>query len=173
MPALIPGTCSRPTNIYLPNWVRGQPAALDVTVISTLQQQTLEGAATTQGHVLSVGKERKMAAHFEACRSVGVVFIPLVVESLGCWDGEAADTIRAIGRLQGHRLGIPPAESICHLFQRLAISLWKGNAALWIRRLPIHDPRRWTESFDFACSCMYINSYIIIKLQLLMSKTRD
>ena len=55
--ALIPGTCNRPADIYVPNWIRGQPAALDITVISTLQQQTLEGAATTQVHALSVGKE--------------------------------------------------------------------------------------------------------------------
>ena len=83
VPALIPGTRSRPPDVYLPNWKRGQPTALDVTVISTLQQLTLEGAMTSQGHALSVGKERKMVAHAEACRAVGVTFIPLVVESLG------------------------------------------------------------------------------------------
>ena len=38
--------------------------------------------------------------------------------------------------LQGQRLGISPPESTNHLFQRLAISLWWGNAALWIRRQP-------------------------------------
>ena len=81
-----------------------------------------------------------MAAHFEACRSVGVVFIPLVVESLGGWDRDAADTIRPTGHLQGQCLGIPPAESIHHLFQTLAISLWKGNAALRIRHLPTRSP---------------------------------
>ena len=37
VPSLIPGTLSRPADIFLPNWQRGQPAALDVTVISTLQ----------------------------------------------------------------------------------------------------------------------------------------
>ena len=140
VPALIPGTSSRPADVYLPNWRRGQPAALDVTVISTLQQLTLEGAASTQGHALSVGKERKMTAHSEACRSVGVIFLPLVVESLGGWDGEAADIIRAIGRLQGQRLGIPHAEATRHFFQRLAVSLWRGNAALWIGRLPTRSP---------------------------------
>ena len=111
-----------------------------ICVISTLQQLTLEGAASTQGHALSVGKERKMTAHSEACRSVGVIFLPLVVESLGGWDGEAADIIRAIGRLQGQRLGIPPAEATRHFFQRLAVSLWRGNAALWIGRLPTRSP---------------------------------
>ena len=33
---------SRPADIFLPNWERGRPAALDVSVISTLQQLTLK-----------------------------------------------------------------------------------------------------------------------------------
>ena len=57
VPSLIPGTSSRPADVYLPNWMRGQPAALDVHVISTLQQLTLKEAAVTQGHALSVGEE--------------------------------------------------------------------------------------------------------------------
>ena len=122
---------------YLPNWVRGQPAALDVTVISTLQQQTLLGAASVPGHALQVGEDRKMAAHADACRAVGVVFVPLVMETLGGWCDEAIRTIRWIGRQQGQRLGIPPAESTRQLFQCLAILLWRGNATLWIRRQPI------------------------------------
>ena len=48
VPSLILGTLSRPADIFLPNWQRGQPAALDVTVISTLQQSTLLGAASTR-----------------------------------------------------------------------------------------------------------------------------
>ena len=30
VPSLIPGTRSRPADIFLPNWCRGRPAALDV-----------------------------------------------------------------------------------------------------------------------------------------------
>ena len=71
VPSLVPGTSSRPADVYLPNWCRGRPAALDVTVISTLQSLTLAGAASTQGHALRVGEERKMAAHNEVCWSVG------------------------------------------------------------------------------------------------------
>ena len=33
VPSLIPGSQSRPANVYLPNWHRGCPAALDITVI--------------------------------------------------------------------------------------------------------------------------------------------
>jgi hypothetical protein len=133
VPSLIPGSSSRPADVYLPNWKRGQPAAMDVTVISTLQQLTVAGASTT----LSVGETRKVSAHADACRAVGVSFIPLVVESIGGWSKQALDTIKSIGRLQGQRLGIPPAESTTHLFQRLSICLWRGNATLWIPRLPI------------------------------------
>ena len=89
---------------------------------------------------LVVGAERKLAAHAVACRAAGTAFVPLVVESLGGWSNEAADTITKIGRLQGQRLGVPPAESIRHLFQRCAIALWRGNASMWIRRLPAHPP---------------------------------
>ena len=87
-PSVIPGSSSRPADVYLPNWKRGQPAALDSHVISTMQQQTLVGASTTPGHAL------------------------------------------------GQRLGIPPPETTCHLFQRLSISLRRGNASLWVRRQP-------------------------------------
>ena len=137
VPSLIPGSSSRPADVYFPCWKRGQPAALDVSVISTLQQLTVNGASINQGHALSVGEERKLAAHAAPCRSVGVTFIPLIVESLGGWSPRAVDVIKNIGRLQGQRLGTPPADSTTHLFQRLAICLWRGNASLWVRRIPI------------------------------------
>ena len=113
VPSLIPGTLSHPANIFLPIWQRGQPAALDVTVISTLQQCIVEGAAVTLGYALAVREERKRVAHATPCHAVGVNFIPLVMESLGGWSEEAATTISRIGFLLGQRLGLP---------------LWKKNA---------------------------------------------
>ena len=124
VPSLIPDSSNRPADIYLPNWKRGQPAALDVTVISTMQQLTRQGASNTPGYALEIGEGRKMAAHAEECREIGISFVPLVVETLGGWCEGAVHTIRDIGKLQGLRLGISPAESTRHLFQHLAISLW-------------------------------------------------
>ena len=96
----------------------------------------LAGASTTPGYALRMGEERKMIAHAGVCRAADLTFIPLVVESLGGWTEEVIQTIKSIGRLQGQRLGIPPPDTMRHLFQRLAISLWKGNASLWVRRQP-------------------------------------
>ena len=140
VPSLVPGTQCRPADIYLPCWKRGRPAALDITVISTLQQSTIRGAAENQGHALLVAEERKFAAHGLACQAIGISFIPLAIESLGGLSVTASDTISSIGRLMGQRLGIPPADSTRHLFQRMAICLWRGNATAWINRSPSLSP---------------------------------
>ena len=135
-PSLIPGCRNRPADVFLPHWDRGLPTALDVSVISTLQQRTVRGAAENQGYALSICEERKMATHAASCREVGISFIPLAVESLGGWSDLAAKTISRIGRLLGQRLGIPPSITSRQLFQRCSVSLWRGNAALWLHRFP-------------------------------------
>ena len=81
----------------------------------------------------SEGGEEESHPCQNTCREVGVIFIPLVVEALGGWSEEAITTIKTIGRLQGQCLSIPPPESTHHLFQRLAISLWRG---MWLKRKP-------------------------------------
>ena len=52
---------------------------------------------------------------------MGVLFVPLVVESMGGWSDEAIHTIGSISHLQEQRLGIPlseyttPLKAIGHL----------------------------------------------------------
>ena len=84
-----------------------------------------------------------MVAHNAEYRGVGVSFVPLAVESLGGWSQEAALQISRIGRLVGQRLGTTPAEAVSHLFQRLSICLWRGNATMWARHFPSHSA--WTD----------------------------
>ena len=48
------------------------PAALDVTVISTLQQLTVDGAASAQGYVLMIGENRKLAGHSQDCHAASI-----------------------------------------------------------------------------------------------------
>ena len=66
--------------------------------------------------------------------------IPLVVETLKGWSQEAVETIKLIGRLQWQRLGLPTSETTAHLFQRLAIQLWRGNACMWAMHAPVMAP---------------------------------
>ena len=140
VPSIIPYSSSRPADIYLPFWSGGRPAAMDVTVISPLQKSTITASFSSQGAALMVAETRKNAAHLSNCRSAGVSFLPLAVKTLGCWSRDAVSTIRSIGHLQALRLGLDPGETISHLFQRLSVALWRGNAQMWCSRFPIPPP---------------------------------
>ena len=140
-PGIIPNSSAHPADILLPNWSRGRQAALDVSVISPLQQLTLSEAAVTPGHALQVCVRRKLTANLPACRAAGVGFVPVVVEVLGGWSPEASSTIRRIGDALGQRTNPScPSQTMKHLFGRLAIALWRGNATLWLRRAPALHP---------------------------------
>ena len=143
-PNLISDSLSRPADIYLPTWSRGRPAALDVHVISPLQQQTLGEAAFSPGHALLVGVQRKLSSHLFNCRSVGLEFLPLVFETLGGLTEDSISTLRSLGRSIALRTG-PQDASTCskQLFHRAAIALWQGNAGLWLHRQPSLPPQ-WT-----------------------------
>ena len=160
--SLIPSSQNRSADVYLPSWKGGHPAALDVTVISTMQQATIQGAAISHGYALLVGEERKMAAHADTCQAVGVSFIPLVVETLGGMSGSCVSTLACLGRLLGQRLGIPPVDSIRHLFQRCAISLMtmEGECSPMDTTLPNSCPFcGWdllTCLFCLVCICVSV-----------------
>ena len=136
--SLIPCSLSRPADVYLFSSLRCN------CYIDHATSYHPRGCYLPRS--LLVGEERKLAAHADACRAVGVSFIPIVVETLGGMSASSVSTLDCLGRLLGQRLGIPPADSIRLLFQRCAISLWRGNAALWIRRIPTLAP-----SVDGVC----------------------
>ena len=140
VPYLLPSSSARPADIYLPLWSSGTPAALDVTVVSPMQQSTLARSAITQGHALKVAADRKMTLHSSHCHQVGIHFLPLPVESLGGWSSLAISTLKDIAFHQATRLDIPPGPCIQHLFQRLSIGLWRGNASMWIDRSDSSSP---------------------------------
>ena len=141
MPNLIPNSLSRPADVLLPTWSRGRPAALDVHVISPLQQQTIGEATSTPGHALQVGVQRKLTAHLATCRSAGVDFIPIVAEVLGGLAEDSISTILSLG--EAIALRVRPQDSttcIKQLFHQVAIALWWGNAYLWLHRQPTLSP---------------------------------
>ena len=140
-PGLVPGSQARPADVFLPSWSLGRPAALDVHVISPLQVLTVAEAARTPGHALQVGVQRKLASNLSACRSSGTDFVPLVAETLGGLAEDTISTITFISRAIADRSSSPdPATTSRHLFGRLAITLWRGNAALWLHRSPTLPP---------------------------------
>ena len=142
-PNLVPRFSTRPADILFPNWCCERQDALDLSVISPLQhvQLTLYEAASSPGHALSVGIRRKLTSNLPSCQAAGVDFLPIVVETLGGWCPDAIATIRSIGRASGQPLNsTDPIDMTKHLFGRLAIALWRGNAGLWMHRYPSLPP---------------------------------
>ena len=123
--SLVPSSSFRPVDILLPTWRHGRPAALDVHIISPLQQLTVAGAASSPGHALEVGVRRKLASHLSECRSIGVDFIPLVAEILGGLAKDTISMVRLIGKVLDQRVSpSDPSTSTKHHFGRMAIALW-------------------------------------------------
>ena len=141
MPNLVPDSLSKPAEILLPAGNHGRPASLDIHVISSFQQQTVGEAAFTLGHALQVGGvQRKLASQLSAYRSAGVDFIPIVTDVLGGLAEDTISIIRTFGEAIGWRVtpkAPPPAPNSSFI---VAISLWWGNASLWLHRQPILPP---------------------------------
>ena len=68
MPGLIPGSVSRPADVYV---------AFDISITSPTQ------AAYCPGGAIDLTKASKNRAHFSDCRAQGIHFQPLMVESFG------------------------------------------------------------------------------------------
>ena len=106
--------------------------------MNPLQTQLVSRAATHAGHALEVRYSEKMTKHGEGCRVAGMVFIPMVVETFGGWEESAADQITKLGGALARHTGEEESEKTRHLYQRLAVLLVRGNAALFLNRLPNH-----------------------------------
>ena len=134
MPGLIPGSLSRPADIYVENWVDGRKIAFDVSVTSPTQEAIVFQAADRPATAIDARKTTKNRVHFENCRSQGVFFQPLVVKTFGGWDNDALAFLKEIGRQDARRWGKDPSLEIKYFFQRLSVALQRGNAALLIDR---------------------------------------
>ena len=70
---------SKPADVFIPHWQGGK----DVTVVKTLQDALVHGAATTPSHALPDVHSQEMDEFREPCSLQGITFIPVAVESLG------------------------------------------------------------------------------------------
>ena len=134
MPGLIPGSLSRPADVFIENWVDGRKIAFDVSVVSPVQDAILHRAADSAAAAIEMRKASKNSQHFDHCRSQGIAFMPLVVETFGGWDGEAVKLLKDMARQCARRWGRNGADEIKHFFQRMSVALQRGNASLLVER---------------------------------------
>ena len=136
-PGLVADSMSFPAVIFLPTWHQGRPVALDVHIISSLQQQLAHEAASMPGYALEVDIQRKLTSHLTPCCDAGVEFIPVVAEMLG---GLSEDTIGIIRTL-----------TTVYVYKFLLQLLWPtGAISLYV----------------FHCLFIYVDVYTCTKYKL-------
>ena len=134
LPGLVPGSNSRPADVFVRNWVDGRRIAFDVSVVSPTQDAIVLRAAETAGAAIEMRKKSKVRDHFDNCRSQGIHFQPLVVETFGGWDKDALSFLKTLGHQAARRWGRNNSLEIKYFFQRMSIALQRGNASLLISR---------------------------------------
>ena len=106
-----------------------------MTVITPLQSAVVDREAENSGYALQYPWDRKMRNAFDACDAQRISFIPLPVETFGGWHPIAKRHISRLGReLARSPANVPQESASKHLFQRLALSIQKRNAALILSR---------------------------------------
>lgn len=135
-PHLIPGTAARPGDILIRRWCDGKDTALDVTVTSPLAPTNVAGAAREAGKALVKAFERKMRDTAEACRSQGLTFLPVAMETLGGLHSTAVGQVKKLGAALARKKGCDEREPTSQLFSRLSVTLMRGNALMLSGRMP-------------------------------------
>ena len=135
---LLPGQGARPADILLRHWCGGKDAALDVTITHPLKLDTRAGAAVTPGHAASITYDSKMRGAAELCRAEGLVFLPIVAESLGGFHPVAVEQLKKIASALARHTAQEESETIHHLLSRCSLLLQRGTAALLLNRVPTH-----------------------------------
>ena len=140
-PHLLPGSVARPGDLLIRRWVDGKDGTIDVTVTGPLAQSNVASAAAAAdaGGALEKAFKRKVEGAAQACQEQGISFLPVAVETLGGFHKVAVEQTQRIGAALSRHQGIEENIAIKQLFQRMSITLMRGNAAMIMSRRPDSD----------------------------------
>ncbi|XP_063631534.1 uncharacterized protein LOC134802767 [Cydia splendana] len=123
-PGLSRSDGKRPDGLTLVPWQRGKCLLWDATCVSTFAASHIGRTVRAAGAAAEVAALRKREKYAELD---GYLFVPLAVETAGCWCSEAREFFKEVGNRLRDR-GLDP-RSGSFLVQRLSIAIQRGNAA--------------------------------------------
>ena len=134
----------RPADVYVPAWSCGSPAAFDFAVTAPQQAQYREVAALEPLAAASAYTSRKklFLNTAEVCRSQGVEFLPMVLETSGAWAPEATKVLKNVVVVAVATTGRPEGQLWQELLQGCAVCVRRANARAVLRRqaVPASQP---------------------------------
>ena len=126
----------RPADVYVPAWSSGSPAAFDFAVTAPQQALYREAAALEPLAAATAYTSRKklFMNTAEVCRTQGVEFLPMVVETPGAWAPEATKALKKVAAAAAATTGRTEEQLWQELLQGLAVCVRRSNARAVLRR---------------------------------------
>ena len=122
--------------MYLPSFLAGQPAVLDIIITSPLQASLISDAARTCGFALTLAENRKIGHYYQKCSNMGIYFIPLALETFGGLSKITPKTLKGRALLCDNRGFQSSSLSAAFSFfpQAVSISAMRGSSTMQIAR---------------------------------------
>ena len=145
-----PCACVRPTpsRYFLPRAENGAPTALDFAVTSGLRQDWIRTVADYPNHVFEEYEafKRSFQDTDSACRSVGLRFLPMILEAhAGSWSPAARKVWSWLGQNQRAAWSDRHEPSSLKIAQRLSCSLHRENARAFLRREAVRSAKPYAD----------------------------
>ena len=126
----------RPADVFLPNWVGGGPAALDLAITSPHRQESWAQVPTRSGVAAEAYEayKRSYLNTAQLCLHQGLSFVPLVAETTGGWGPSGMCTIKAMARAAAARSGSDEHIVRELWLQKLSVAMRRANGRAILRR---------------------------------------
>ena len=125
----------RPADIFVPSFA-SSPTAFDIAVTAPQRAESL-AAASQKALAAATAYATTKAQHMntqQQCASQGITFTPLVMESTGAWESQAACVLHKIATAAALRLGQDRAQVFQTLLQELGVLGRSFRARAVLRR---------------------------------------
>eukprot|EP00731_Ephydatia_muelleri_P011201 Em0006g95a len=119
---------THPADVLVQDWVRGSPAAIDITVTSPLTPAMLRDASTSAGSAAYAAECRKHEANDTKCQELRWTCIPLAVETFGHWGKEAQAVFSRLASFIAIHRASPKSSVLNEMYSRLNMSLVRSVA---------------------------------------------
>jgi len=113
----------RPDGVTLIPWSHGRCLAWDVTVPDTVAASHLDRTSVTAGAAAEHAAELKVAKYADLLQYYD--FVPISVETFGCWSENALEFVKALGKRMSDVTGDP--QETVYLLQRLSVAIVRCN----------------------------------------------
>ena len=131
---LISDRNARPADVYIPSWDLSRPAALDVTIVSPVQDHYLSQATEKACVAANAADQEKHNKAFEYCLAANVDFFPLAFEIYGAMTKDAKELIKRVSNRAATARNISRNKAFKEIMQKISLSIAKANALAILHR---------------------------------------